>query len=278
MRETGYVLVLAGALGTMPLFSQLWVAQGPGPILNGQEEGLPNNPVSGGINAIAANPSNADVVYLGAVNGGIWKTTNATAASPTWTPLTDTLLSALSINSMAVSPLDANTIYVGTGSTSSDAFLGSAGFGVAKSTDGGSTWNVLAGSTFAGRRINSIVPTTLASGQVVLAATLFDGGGLWRSADSGVTWTRMSTVAGSGLPTGGVSSLVADPGNANRYYAAVPSNNLSSGTAGIYETLDGGQTWSLVNGAIPANILNNSFRILLSVSPASPNPVYLDPA
>src|SRR5207253_3179276 len=102
-----YILV-AALIAAAPLFSQPWVAQGPGPIRNGQEEGLTNNPVSGAINAIAPSALNADIVYVGAVNGGIWKTTNATAASPTWTPLTDQALPALSINSMAVSPLDAN--------------------------------------------------------------------------------------------------------------------------------------------------------------------------
>ena len=44
--------------------------------------------MTGGIQAIAPHPTNADILYVGAVNGGVWKTNNATAASPTWTPLT----------------------------------------------------------------------------------------------------------------------------------------------------------------------------------------------
>jgi hypothetical protein len=141
--------------------SSAWVEQGPGPILRGQSEGITNNPVSGAVTGIAVDPLNANTVYLATVNGGVWKTTNATAPSPTWFPLTDQQLPALSINSLAMSPLDSNTLFAGTGSTSSDAFDGSPGFGVARSTDGGTTWTVLATSTFAGRRINSIVPTTL---------------------------------------------------------------------------------------------------------------------
>src|SRR5205814_1128936 len=112
------------------------------------------------------------------VNGGVWKTNNfltSNPGGPTYTPLTDFQLPALSINALAVSPLVPNVVFAGTGSTSSDGFDGNPGFGVARSLDGGNTWSVLAGATFAGRRINSIVPTTLLGGNVVLASTLFDG-------------------------------------------------------------------------------------------------------
>src|ERR1700731_223740 len=95
---------LAGlSAGAAALAGPPWVEQGPGPILNGANtEGMPGpNPVAGAINAIAPSPSSADTVFVGTVNGGVWKTSNATAASPTWTPLTDTQLPALSIDSLA---------------------------------------------------------------------------------------------------------------------------------------------------------------------------------
>src|SRR3954453_20283897 len=79
--------------------STAWVEQGPGPITGGLLEGLPTS--AGGVQAIVTDPHNADVVYVGAVNGGVWKTTNATAADPNWTPLTDLKLPGLAINSLA---------------------------------------------------------------------------------------------------------------------------------------------------------------------------------
>src|SRR5215471_9229343 len=182
--------------GTSSLSAPSWVEEGPGPILNGQEAVPPNNPVSGAINAIAASRTNPDLVYVGTVNGGVWKTTNATADSPNWTPLTDRKLPGLSINSLAISPVNARILFAGTGSTSSFAFFGSPGFGVARSISGGHSWDVLAQDTFAGRRINSIVPSALDGGNVILAATLFDSnpggtgfffvlpaGGIFRSTD-----------------------------------------------------------------------------------------------
>src|SRR5204862_5247306 len=89
--------VLASLAGTTQAFALLrWIEQGPASIVNGGDEGLcvplsdfpcPNNPVAGAINAIVADPTNADVLFVGTVGGGIWKTFNATAADPTWIPL-----------------------------------------------------------------------------------------------------------------------------------------------------------------------------------------------
>ncbi len=60
------------------------------------------------VSGVAGDP---DVYYLGAVAGGVWKTTNGGAA---WTPLTDST-DIRSIGAIAVAPSDPNIIYVGTG-------------------------------------------------------------------------------------------------------------------------------------------------------------------
>src|SRR5262249_58594061 len=85
-----------------------WVNQGPGPIEGGQAQsilaGTTVNPVAGAVTAIAPDPNDASIVFVGTANGGIWKTMNATAAHPTWTPLTDQF-PALSLAALAFSPL-----------------------------------------------------------------------------------------------------------------------------------------------------------------------------
>jgi hypothetical protein len=238
----------------------------------------PNNAVSGAINAIVASRTNPDLLYVGTVNGGIWKTVNATADRPTWSPLTDRRLPGLSINSLAISPVNFRILFAGTGSTSSFVFDGSPGFGVARSIDGGRNWSVLAQDTFSGRRINSIVPTALEGGNVMLAATLIDSppgqsglgtlvipaGGVFRSTDLGDSFVRLSGNGSSGLPDQGVSSLVADPGNRNRFYAAVPAFlSNATGSEGVYRSDDGGVTWTAVNSGLIS--LDSSLRILLAV-------------
>ena len=128
----------------------------------------------------------------------------------------------------AFSPLDTQTLYAGTGSFSSFGFDGGVGAGIYKSTDGGDTWTVLAHETFAFRYMKSVVPTglTTGDGEVVLVGTFFDGGGVYRSEDGGVTFDRLSGSPGTGLPDAGVSHLVADPSDPDRYYAGIPGRGV----------------------------------------------------
>jgi len=61
-----------------------WDSEGPAPILDGIVAGTNNYSytVTGAVEAIAAHPGDANVLYVGTVNGGVWKTENATNASP----------------------------------------------------------------------------------------------------------------------------------------------------------------------------------------------------
>src|SRR4051794_7470698 len=102
-------------------FVASWIAEGPAPNIDAQVENLPpNNSVAGAIQVVVPHPSNASVLYVGAVNGGIWRTTNATAASPAWTPLTD-FQPSLSIGAMArdLGDTTGNTLVAGFGNFSS---------------------------------------------------------------------------------------------------------------------------------------------------------------
>ena len=38
---------------------------------------------------LGLNPTDADIIYIASVNGGIWRTNNATDRNPIWTPQTD---------------------------------------------------------------------------------------------------------------------------------------------------------------------------------------------
>jgi photosystem II stability/assembly factor-like uncharacterized protein len=97
-----------------------WDPIGPAPIPNGQT--TPVKPVSGRVTAIAVDPTDANVVYVGTAQGGVYRSKNG---GTTWTPLTDNALS-LAIGSLAIPPSDNTILYVGTGegNLSGDSYAG----------------------------------------------------------------------------------------------------------------------------------------------------------
>src|SRR5262245_10078439 len=185
-----------------------WGLQGPGPSQNGQLEGIPNRPVTGAINGLAAHPTNDDILYLGAVNGGVWRTNNATAASPTWTPLMDTQ-SSLSIgrDALQLDPTDAtgNTLVAGSGRSSSFSSNGGARIGMLRSTTGGTTWTVRTG-TATSLVVRNAVGVAARGAVLMMAVNNFNGSataanlGIFRSTDTGATFTQASGTGG--LPVG----------------------------------------------------------------------------
>ena len=64
----------------------VWVAQGPGPTIDGQVEGIRDGEVVGAVHTVAAHPFLPSVLFAGAVNGGVWRTINATSSRPNWVP------------------------------------------------------------------------------------------------------------------------------------------------------------------------------------------------
>ena len=208
-----------------------WLAQGPGPNRLAQVQNLnPNNEVSGAVHAVVAHPTDPNVMYVGAVNGGIWRTTNATAASPTWTPLSD-FEASLSIAALEMDPGNTQVLLAGFGRFSS--FGGDPPFQVAggnlsgllRTTDGGATWTAITDPLLVGEHISAVASrgSTLLAG----ANNFFGGGGggLFRSTDTGATWTAV-TGAGTGLPSGAVDDLSGDPSNGMRLYVALEGDGI----------------------------------------------------
>jgi hypothetical protein len=100
--ETG--LVSAAAV------SGSWTPIGPAPITNGQTFSVSNS-VSGRVTAIAVNPSNPSVVYVGTAVGGVYRSLNGGGS---WSPIMDNALS-LSIGAITIDPSNPSRVYVGTG-------------------------------------------------------------------------------------------------------------------------------------------------------------------
>ncbi len=255
-------------IGPLAAQTPVWTFIGPQPINTPYTDPV----VAGRVAAIAIDPTNTKIVYLGAAQGGVWKTTNG---GTTWTELTDTQ-SSLAVGSIAIDPANHLNIYVGTGEEnfSGDSYYGA---GILKSTNGGASWTQICGPFCGpvgqdgyyggGARIGGLAIHPTNSSVLLAAVQLLYKDGIYRSADGGATWTQ---VLGGNPGT----AVVFDPSNGNIAFAAL-GDSFSGGTEGVYKSTDGGLTWSAVNGtgttALP---LQNAGRIVLAMAPSNPNAIY----
>src|SRR5258706_7419327 len=91
----------------MSLTGTVWAPIGPSPIAQG------GSPVNGLVSAIAVNPANANVIYIGTAGGGAWRSDDGGA---TWFPLFDRQLS-LAVGepgALAIDPNNTDVVYLGT--------------------------------------------------------------------------------------------------------------------------------------------------------------------
>jgi xyloglucan-specific exo-beta-1,4-glucanase len=161
------------------------------------------------------------------------------------------------VSSFAIDPFDANTLYAGAG-----AFKSSNKAGMYVSHDAGLTWRLLPATTANGitfrrfRTTNVIAPDPAHQGVIVTGSRET---GLWRTTDSGLTWTHVYTAPLTRAPVfvayeddppdphpAPVSAVVFDPADPSRVYAGLDG-------FGVVESSDGGLSWKPINGGLPAS-------------------------
>ncbi len=120
----------------MSLNGTVWEPIGPSPIDQGAIS------ANGQVTAIAINPNNPNIIYIGTAWGGVWLTRDGGA---TWTPIFDRApsLGVGDPGALAIDPVNTNIVYVGTTSREGSQFSGEATqppAGLFKSTDSGASW------------------------------------------------------------------------------------------------------------------------------------------
>jgi photosystem II stability/assembly factor-like uncharacterized protein len=211
-----------------------WFPFGPSPI-DAPNVGL--GLADGRIEAAAPDPSNPDVMYVGANNGGVWKTGVWGNDPPVWLPVTDgqRSLNFAGYHPLAVHPANPALVF--------GAVCG-AGAGVQRSANHGLSWQLFGNALFEGASIGSLAlhPT---NPNVLWVSVWWNGpgGGVYKSTNGGQSWVDST----SGID-GAFTDVVVARWDASTLFAGV----VGGTKPGVYKSTDGGMTWKLLSG-IPAS-------------------------
>ncbi|MFZ4462966.1 MAG: T9SS type A sorting domain-containing protein [Bacteroidales bacterium] len=232
--------------------------------------------VGGRISAVALNPSDQQIFYVGAASGGVFKTENAGLS---WQTIFDDQPS-LSIGDIVLAPSNPDVIYVGTGEANAGGgSVSYDGLGVFKSDDGGDSWTScgLEASGSIGRM--AIHPQNPDICYVAAMGRMFsknDERGVFKTSDGGQSWQKVLFLNDS---TGAID-IVLDPQNPENVYAAMwerirrPDERVYGGpSCGIWRSFDGGENWQQLSSGLPSPSANVG-RIGITVAPSDPSVLY----
>ena len=267
-----------------------WKPLGPDPIPNGQTDPnfLPANelPVSGRVTAIAVDPANENIVYVGAAQGGLYRSMDG---GVTWTALMDSAQS-LAVGAITMDPTDSNTLFVGTGegNLSLDSFFGVGLYIIqnAKTTanvSGPFNLDGTGADVFTGRAITQIIVNPTDHNKVLVSSSSgFSGasGDIFNKLPTRGVY--LSTNALSGNPTFArqtvqsavanrpVTDMAMDPGNPRTVVVGV-LGALAAGDGGVWvstagDPWSGTATWKQT---AMVNFGNVKFGVNRSGAPAS---------
>lgn len=195
--------------------------------------------------AIAVDPTNEDVVYVGS-EGGLAKSGDG---GLTWNYVSDGLPSQ-SIRCIAVDPKSPNIVYAGTGTQS---FFG---VGLYRSDDGGDSWTVLGPGELQGSMVGKIAidPRTAGSSfstTLYASVTGYGEQSIWQSQDSGSSWMRTrGPIPGAQGSNGAMYDIVFDPDSPSTFYITAPD--------GVFKSSPESDGWEMIRdssyGAGPSHL------------------------
>ena len=224
--------------------------------------------------AVTGVAGKANLFYMGATGGGVWKTTDA---GGTWQNISDGYFGG-SVGAVAVSESDNNVMYVGMGEKTVRGNV-SSGDGVWKSENAGKTWRHI------GLENSRHIPRMRIhpkNADIAFAGVMGDlykptqDRGVYKTTDGGETWRKVLFSN----ENAGVVDLIIDPNNPRVLYATTwnirrTPYSLSSGGDGsaLWKSTDEGETWTNIsaNKGLPGGIWGISG---VTVSPVNSDIVY----
>ncbi len=233
-------------------------------------------PLGNRVAAVTGVPGNPNVVYIGAADGGVWKTEND---GWTWKPVFDRENTS-PVGALAVAPSEHNVVWAGTGEPWLIRPFWALGDGVYKSTDAGRRWTRM-GLDATGHIARIVIDPHDANRVFVCAiGQAFrpqHERGVFRTLDGGKTWQQVLFVN----ENTGCSDLAMDPQDPNTLFAGMWQVSIhtwkldSGGTgSGVYVTHDGGATWHKITGHGMPAADHPLGKVAVAIAPSDPQHVY----
>jgi photosystem II stability/assembly factor-like uncharacterized protein len=264
----------------------------------------------GRVTSISIHPTSPSTMYVGARGSGVWKTTDG---GSTWQPITDAL-PTLTISGIAIAPSAPSRVYIATplgvfrsedeGSSWFQVFSGNlhpraldggallvhptnpdqlyltssangcSNTGIYRSSDGGSTWDLVLGEGCAtGLVMDSANPRRLYAALSRVDPSI---AGIYETTDGGTTWTKLTGCPGGALPESTADTAITLALSGSRVYASYKN---SSGwrlfrTSGFSCSIGGRLERSWEVGWSPDDDTSRTLWSGIYADPADPDFVY----
>ena len=204
-----------------------------------------NGPDNCRVQTIAIHPSNNQIIYIGTVENGIYKTTNG---GENWVHMDSDIL-PVTLRVIAIHPTGPDTMYAATV------------LGLYKSIDAGETWIVVqlpCGWQFevVAFAIHPTLPNIM-----FVNGPLFEGIN-YRTTDGGQTWLELD------LPPLQAYKFAIDPINQNLIYTISHSGRYRKS---IFKSEDYGETWANIHNNLDTTTIAKAFAI----DPVNTNILYI---
>jgi photosystem II stability/assembly factor-like uncharacterized protein len=195
------------------------------------------------ISRVKVNPSNPDIVYVGALGNlykptaerGVYKSTDGGKTFRKVLFRND----STGVTDLVFDPKDPNVLYAALWQVYRKPWMlssGGAGGGLFRSTDGGENWTELTKNTGLPKGLWGNVGVTVSPAKTsrVWAIIEADSGGVFRSDDAGRTWTKVNEERKLRQRAWYYTRIFADPKDTNAVYVL---------NVGFHKSTDGGKTY-----------------------------------